>query len=531
MFETIQTSYELLLPIVERGETIRSFVDESHILADQNSSESSDTLFPSGQTQIQRMSLLIQTQVIICRRYEQEMSRLKYPAYPILIMCISQPPRTSRCDSTRSEFAKIDRAKFVLLAVELVFRSCLISPLNAEELVASNGVPSLATLLDFYVDLIKTIGTPDSTPKKELNFASGETIYGIVAYIIRTLTGVAFYQKGLDAIKTLDDRPTFLLNWRSCVSDDFLENRDGSDSSIRRCALEGIANIARDPILQEELIGSGVVWPIIRYTMMFDSTVEESPTDISDVDDVGFSMSSINRNARLSVRALGVLSGLYGDGSKHHGLIDLLNILLTPPIAKMLRNRRTNSILKVLNANVERPDIIWNVEMRKQLEAYVSRQETNRLESLCRSSIDELSDGKLFGYDVLRNELKIGDIYVRQFNRGGKEALVFVENAKKFLESVVNSIAQTLNHASPINHWVDINVYQSSTDVESIVLPDHDLLAAMKTLQILCLNDGLLDDALRSSPSNISSVLFCLLYLPHTSEVEYRYKLSIFLEP
>ena len=521
MFEAIQSSYELLLPLVERGETIRSFVDESHTLADQNSSKLSIDFFPSGQNQMQTMSLLIQTQVIICRRYEKEMSRLKYPAYSILVRCISQPS-SSKVESLAPsmEFAKTDRAAFVLLAVELIFRSCLISPLNSEELVAANGVTSLVSLLDFYIDLMQKMGDKQSAPKKEVRLASEGVICRIIGFIVRTLAGVAFFQSGRDAMKALDESSKFLVNWRCCISECIFDNQDGDESLIRRYALEGVTNMAQDPILQEGLIGSGVVWPVIRYTMMYDSTVEDSPIDNSDFDDVCFSISTINRNARLSIRALGALSGLYGDGPKHNGLIDLMNVLLTSPIAKMLRNRRTDSILKVLNSNVERPDIIWNVDMRKQLEAYVSQQEKDRPASSCRSSVVEFSNAIMFAYDSLLNELKIGDVYIRQFNIGGKEALVFVESPMKFLGSILNAIAQTLNHAPPTDSWIKIGTRQNSLEIAaSDILGVNDFLAALNTLRILCLTDGLLDDALFSSPISISSVLFCLLNLPQYSEV------------
>jgi hypothetical protein len=526
MFEAIQTSYELLLPLVERGEKIRAFVDESNYeLVGQTSSKPSSNIFPSGQTQMQTMSLLIRTQVIICRRYEKDMSRLKYPAYPILVLCISQHSDSKIDSLIDSEFAKADRSAFIALSVELIFRSCLISPLNSEELVASNGVACIAALLDFYVDLMKTIEGIQLTPEKNAALVTEGTICTILSFAIRTLSGVAFYATGRDAIKALDEKSKFLVNWRRCMSERIFNYQEDTESHIRRYALEGVINMAQDPILQEGLIGSGVVWPMIRYAMMYDATVEASPTNTADVDDVGFSMSSINQNARLSIRALGVLSGLYGDGPKHSGLSELMNDLLTSPIAKMLRNRRTDSILKVLNSNVERPDIIWNVEMRKQLETFVFDQEKSRPESSCRTSTEELLNAKLLSYDSLKNELKIGNTYVRQFNRGGKEALAFVESPQKFLDAVLKAIVQTLNHSPPITKWIDIDIEPSLTDV---MLSEKDFVTAMNALRILCLTDGLLDEVLATSPSRISSVLFCLLDLPQNSEVSGQ-SISFFL--
>jgi len=38
---------------------------------------------------------------------------------------------------------------------------------------------------------------------------------------------------------------------------------------------------------------------------------------------------------------------------------------------RMLRNKRTGEVLRVLNTNVERADIIWNASMRKQIEDFL----------------------------------------------------------------------------------------------------------------------------------------------------------------
>jgi hypothetical protein len=521
MFESIQKAYEILLPLVEGGNSIRVFTTENPTTLHTTNDESSSGIFPKRQTQLQAMSLIIQTQAMICRRYEKDMSRLKYPAYSILVCCISQPSMSNISNSKSIfdfEFARAYRAKFILLAVELIFRTCLISPLNSEELIIENGVPALASLIDFY---IKVVGSNESEPKKGVNdVVSNDISLGIVHYSVRTLAGVAFYENGREAIKLLQERSDFLVNWRRCIALPAVVNLD--ELNIRRYALEGIVNMANDQLLQEGLIGSGIIWPIIRYTMMFDSTLEESPTDASDIDDLGYSVAACNLTARLAVRALGVLSGLYGDGPQHGELTDLLGILLTQPIARMLRNKRTDTILKVLNSNVERADIIWNVQMRKQLETFVMQKEKNRPESLCQSLIEELGDCSVFVYDLLKQELQIGGIYVRHFNKEGKDALVFVERPINFFESITSFIAASFNRSPPIMTWVEIDIVEESPNTEKITyssLSDTEFLVAMNTFRILCFTEGLLDDALCQSPCIIPHVILSFLELPQNSEV------------
>jgi hypothetical protein len=518
MFEAIQASYEVLLPRLERGETITSFVEES--LPSSDAASNAD-IFPQGKTQMQTMRLLIHAQVLICKRFEKEMSRLKYPMYSVLVSCIKLPSSVNvEASESRSvvesAFASIDRAKFVEIVVELIFRTCVISPANSEELIAENGVPILVALLDFYINLSRSA---DFTIERDV-------AVGIILYCVRTLSGVAFYEKGRDALKSLSDYSKFLVNWKRCVADQiFINNatRVPCDSSIKRYALEGLVNMAKDSVLQDGLIGCGVIWPLLRYAMMFDSTLDEKQPDSSDFDDVGVSIAAINVSARLSVRAAGVLSGLYGDGPKHVSLTNLLNVLLTTPIARMLRNRRTDAVLKVLNSNVERADIIWNVQMRKQLDSFLLKRENDRPESLCLSAVEEFGDFGSFQYDSLKDEVMIGGIFIRHFIKGGKESLALVENPINFFGTIVNCVANCLNDAKLSPNWIPIKSDENSVTNEPAMTKmsstSNEFLLVMNTLRILCRVDGLLDDALNQASNVVPSVLLSLLELPPQSEV------------
>ena len=517
----MQASYEVLLPYVERGETIQSFSHESLLSSDPSASTLNVDIFPQGQSQMQTMRLLIQAQVMICKRYEKEMSRLKYPMYSVLIRCIKLPVALDVESSVlvvESPFVGVDRAKFIANVVELIFRTCLISPANSEELIAENGVPVLASLLSFYINFLRSM----DSMKQAKQLITEEFVVGIILYCVRTLAGVAFYEKGRDALKSLTDYSEFLINWRRCIADQIFTKKNGikSDSTVKRYALEGLINMSTDSELQDGFISCGVVWPLLRYAMMFDLTLDDIQSDSSDFDDVGLSVASVNVAARLSVRAAGVLSGLYGDGPKHASLQNVLSVLLTTPIARMLRNKRTDAVLKVLNSNVERADIIWNVQMRNQLETFLQKREIEHAEG--RSAMEELGDVESFEYDLLKEEVKIGGIFVRYFNKGGKESLSLVENPIAFFGTVINHVAFCLNSFPLSSNWINIETDEKSAAGECVTkmsLTGNEFLLVMNAIRILCRVDGLLDDILSQATSIVPSVLLSLLELPQQSEV------------
>lgn len=428
-------------------------------------------------------------------------------------------------------FAKADRATFVRAAVELIFRTCLISPLNSEGLVLESGVSTLASLLGFYIAFAREIkATPmDADDRASAKLASDEVIADIIAHSVRTLSGVAFYQSGRTAIVALPNVSQCLVNWRRCLDGSLFVNRGGGqvlDGPMKRFAMEGVANMAQERNLLDGLIGAGVLWPLLRSSLLFDPTLEQAPVDNSDTDDIGVSVSAINIAARLSVRAMGVLGGFYGEASCDTPVAESLNKLLTVPIARMLRNKRTGVILRILNANVERADIIWNVRMRNQLETLLDKIMEERPEATCRTVDEELVAVGDFQYDALREEVQIGGIYVRCFNKGGKEELSNVENAHKFFDSITTFIANSLNSFEHKEGWINIALKEKTEpdDGKTQILfssspTSPGFLLAMNALRILCRVEGLIDDALCSSPSIVPSLLLSLLELSMDSEV------------
>lgn len=366
MFELIQASYELLLPVVESGETIKAYEMEGG--GDERVSEG----FSGGRSQMDMMLLLIKAQLLICRRYEKQMSRYRYPAYRILLYCIALPNSCSKTLVAKSPSALLDtclllpqRAEFMLTASRLIFRTCLVSPLNSEALVEESGVPVLIDLISFYTEVVLTMQSHTSPRAAPI-----EEILDTLSELIHTLSGVAFFETGIVAITEKENLDTLLICWRRCLDGTISADKDGRDILIRRYALEGIANMAKNAPLRDRLVGAGVIWPMVRMVLSFDPTLDSTASSVGEgIDDLGVSVASNNVLARLSVRGLGLLAGMLDDYPENKDLQEGLSVLLTSQIARMLRNRRTSEILRTLNSNVEKANIIWNVGMRYVMQA------------------------------------------------------------------------------------------------------------------------------------------------------------------
>lgn len=524
MFETIQKSYERLLPIVESGQTIRLYKYE-----EQNGVPSSEN-FVSRERKT--LGLLISTQLLVCRRFPKEMAELKYPAYTILLQCISIPDFDE--EDQESNFAKShvegQHCIFVSRSVELIFHTCLLSPMNAEGLVEEGGVGFLVRVVHVYARIVQVY---NSMPAEILQkIAPIREIANILSNAIHTLAGVAFFDSGLAAIKALPNLTEFFGDLKGCMDGTlFRSHSDRSlDASLRRYALEGIPSIAKDPDFQVALVGCGYLWPLIRYTILFDPTMENGSTPVGN-EEPTTSAATMNSYSKLSVRALGALAGAMEGWPHNDQIMSTLNILLTPAVVKHFRNRRTEPVLTALNTNVERADMIWNVQMRDHLEGFLDKMEEERPTKTCNSVEKQLQGIETFQYKVLSEEIQVGGIYIRYFNKGGSSSLDHVENLGKFFDDVLAYIGTTLNDAFGSDQkfqWKEIvvenRVEESSHVVQSSSLDSDVFLAVLTAFRTLCQVDGLVEDAFKRGNRSVTSVILSLLELPiHNGVRHYLY--------
>jgi len=303
------------------------------------------------------------------------------------------------------------------------------------------------------------------------------------------------------------------------------------DSLIKKFALEGLANMAKNKELQDAMIGSGVVWPLGRLLLGYDPTLDDAalPSDNLE-DDVGLSQAASNIQARLATRALGMLGGYLQDAAlatpQNSEMQFAMATMLTPPIAHLLKNKRTGEILRILNSNVETPGRIWNVTMRTEMLTFLERMEKERPEDNTQTLSEELGRVAEFGYQQLKDELRVGGVYIRVFNQLGfdKGALRDIHNPGLFAKQLINLVANCINGSEDLPEgWIELNICEGFTGahresgLHDLSTSDRRFVPILTALRILVRVDGLIDEILCENSTNLPSVLLSLLELPQES--------------
>ena len=492
MFESIQESYELLLRVVENGEKIQfssagveDGVDGSRVTS----------------SSVDRMRLLVKTQLLICRRYENDMKKMKYPSYKILLGCLQIPVEFLTADYQQHpgtlllhKWAQPDSCEFVRTGVELVFRTCLISPQNAAEIVVQSGLMILCKLAR---------GTLNLLGAKRLSSDDGafplHACKGIVLYSIRTLSGILFFKTGKEALLNAPDTQKLLMD----ILFDIISNTGTQDDSrdsldIVQTAMEGLCHLAKDSKCGLIVIKHGLFWPLVRQVLLFDVSVEASTAAKTQMD-INNASAAGNTRAKLAVQAVGeICSALIPDS---------LDVLFTPSISKLLREKRYSEFLHLVNSNIEEAYVIWNSSMRSQLDDLIRAQIDERTQDRGIRSVEaEFRCLKGLQYEALVNEVIIGGVYVRVFNRVGMDALKGVVDLSKFAEALIDFAKARL----PGDGTTSVATPEASEDVDMLNLS----IRAMKIL----VHSGLLGDDFFDQCSSLPELVFCLMEFPDETE-------------
>ena len=216
----------------------------------------------------------------------------------------------------------------------------------------------------------------------------------------------------------------------------------GDAPLVKKYALEGIVNMSRDAMLQTLLVGAGNVWQLVRSLLMYDPSLEEVNIDNDEQINQQMSQAASNTHALLACKALGMLAGLMKNDlvtPENPVLTTALKKMITKPLAKLLRNKRAFDLLRVLNTNVETPTRIWNIHMRNELLAFLDKMEDGRDEKGCLTMAEELAGCDNVVYNNLKNEIVIGDVYVRVFIGlgGGRDGVREIEDCGAFCAALL----------------------------------------------------------------------------------------------
>ncbi len=474
--------------------------------------------------------LLLKTQLLICKRYPDDLSHYKYPSYELLLSCLSTPlieQSSTEKEILDSCLLKKNRYELVRTAIYLIFNTCLVSPLNAEALVRENGLSFLDYILNFYIKALHIL-TDEKLGFNEEQSKKCDMIMEIIVNIVHTISGISYFESGRIAILSLKDPQRFCLNWRKCLDLQFLHQTCLGCNMLKRYALEGVASMSKNEQLQKMLIGCHITWPILNSMLGYDPSFATSQL-MTEVFESTISKAEQNFQSFLATRALGMLCGVLQiddlSTSSNGTLCNAMKKVFTQPLARMLSNSESEELLQTLNLTVSSPLRLWDDSMRSELALFVKEMGIKYQDQGYQDAKDALADCNYFEYSNLSNEVNIGGVYIRIFNQMDiGDAIRDLPNRSHFAKSLVEFIGRSIKcsiesdqedeHEIPMdkdNHWLHIS--------------DDRFIMAVRSLLHLVKVDGIVDDVM--CEKDVIEVLFHLIELPRNNEVRLSFSQPI----
>ncbi|KAK1282702.1 hypothetical protein QJS10_CPB22g00984 [Acorus calamus] len=394
--------------------------------------------------QLWRLLLLLKGQCILYRRYGNVLEPFKYAGYPMLLNAVT-------VDKDDNNFLSSDRAQLLVAASELIWLTCASSLMNGEELVRDGGIPLLATLLSRCMCVVQP-----TTPANEPSAI-------IVTNVMRTFA----------ALSQFEGARVEMLKFGGLVEDIVHCTELELVPSAVEAALQTAALVSVSSELQNALLRAGALWYLLPLLFQYDSTAEES--DASEAHGVGASVQTAkNLHAVHASEALSKLSGLCGDGTLtpfNQAAANALSALLTPKLARMLKNHLPKDLLSIMNTNLESPEyqfkvlkwvmIIWNSSTRSELLKFVDQQRATQGPD---GSYD-LEQAHLFTYEALSKELHVGNVYLRVYN---DQPEFDISEPEAFCVALIEFISELVHNQTFTYSDVQNNIDPSVSSLKSL---------------------------------------------------------------
>jgi DnaJ family protein C protein 13 len=374
----------------------------------------------SGGPDPQNITLILKAQSILFSQYSEELHPYKYAGYPMLI-------KTLKLETYDEQlFSKT----YPLLphACETAYYTVKCSALNAEELRRDGGLEILRDAFSRCVAVLSASSKPNDISVE------------VCTHIVRCFTVAASFPACRQRLSEMVS-----------VSKDICRILYFSHlTKLCLVAVECVAAFAADANLQLHLFQSGVLFSLLLFLFKYDFTLEEGGVESNEESN---QQEVANQLAKMSLVACAKLSedvlsqSVIADKSSlssYHLIRQSMFCLLTPYLAKQLGLSSTVDILKTLNSNIENPYLIWNNATRAELTDYLETQQREKMRS---GDCPDDSYGSTFVFSSHKEELIVGEIFVRIYN---EQPLFPLENAKGFtidLLDYLGSQAQYLHSA------------------------------------------------------------------------------------
>ncbi|CAG2170123.1 unnamed protein product, partial [Oppiella nova] len=365
----------------------------------------------------QNITLILKAQSILFSRYSEPLHPYKYSGYPMLIKTLQLETYDEQL------FSK----PYPLLpnACETAFYTVNCSALNAEELRRNGG---LEILRDAFTRCVSVLSA-----SSKLTDVSVE----VCVHIVRCFTVSASFpacRQRLSEMPSVTKDLCRILYYRNVTK-------------LCLWAVDCVAAFSADPNLQLQLFKSGALFSLLLFLFKYDFTLEEGGVESSEESNQQevanqLAKSSLVGAARLAEDLSSKTEGL---DSQLYPLIRRSTLcLLTPYLVRQLGLTSTTDVLKTLNSNIENPYLIWDNSTRAELTDYL---ETQQRETMRSGECPDPSYGSTFEFSSHKEELIVGEIFVRIYN---EQPMFPLENAKGFTIDLIDylgSQAQYLQSA------------------------------------------------------------------------------------
>ena len=403
------------------------------------------------ETDLDNVALLIKAQNIIYRRFPDAVNDQKYPAFQHLLDVLAVPLQSATgtvesegeeardaADAQPSSPLDGTHTDLLLAGTTLIFYTCSVSPLNVREFVKVGGTKNL---FDIVLLATRTL-TAASQSAPSVTTAASKVAHELLLYALKAFTSIAAFDVGRSCILALC--PLFAETMCTLLLYDKV-----IPVPVESC-IEIISRCCELADLQKAFECAGLVWRLVPMLLAYDGTLEEDYADESLR--LVHCQNSSNMHAVLAAKALGRLAGvMFLDlaSPPNPPVVETLNLLLTQPIAKLLRNRRPWDLLSALNQNVERTTMIWNLSMRRQLLEFVLRVDRDRIPG---SHEGDLLPAETFNFSALDGELCVCGVYLRIFNRTA--VTVDIDDPSLFAKDLLDCIRTLLltPHNGELSH-------------------------------------------------------------------------------
>ena len=384
--------------------------------------------------------LILKAQIIVYRRFPQELAEYKYAGYPYLIPLITLG---------EDEMVTAERCPLLSVGCDLLCKTCACTHYNTEECIRENGLKTISAIL------CRCILTSD-TPADDPRFTVALPVIQCFSHFASVSAGRDLMEKNPILMSDIARYPTLLQN-SGCV----------------QYGLETIANAAASADLQDMLLNGTVcaLWSILPLLFRYDPSIAtEKEGKVYQENNIQY---VANTNCKLAAYALSRLGGYLSDEDatpKNEAIQTYLTKLMTPQVSKLFANRDAHEMLKILNTHIREPRMIWNADMKEQLLEFVSERQHDQSENGA-ANLDLIDS---YVIDEISDELIVGDVYVS----------VYIDDSPKEFdrsdEFLHNLLAYLKDNRIDNSKEDDIDVCKYQTEV-----PRSRISMILKALNIL----------------------------------------------